>query len=216
MEVHKITAYSKSGITQIAKSRKETHKRNKIFITSYQESGKPLKNRIRYVLHNIFWTVLVSGFIGAFINLAAFSYITNNYKSILEKEVEVNRFLGNMITTTTGIDSVAKQKFHVNSKLTEDNGSLILYLSMIPVDNNVRVEDYKVIIMNKDMNLNDIQLELKTGDKVQLNIYDKKTGDIVNNLYSVEFSETEKTQITNILKSVPTSRLAKWFLNKFK
>ncbi|WP_339221935.1 hypothetical protein [Paenibacillus sp. FSL W7-1332] len=190
-------------------SRKETHKRGKhSFI---------IEKCLGFIWNKIIWGIVLS----VFINLAAYSFITNNHKTYMTTEENIKKRLTNTITAAIGLDSVKKIEFYYKIKGYEYNerfGITSANYAFFPVDPALRIEDFKAVI-NKDQesDLDKIKISNDRGPYgYGIEIYDRNTNELVNNLYSLEITERDEVEIREIIKTESTSKLAKWFLDTFK
>ncbi|MEK3705738.1 hypothetical protein MKY87_16815 [Paenibacillus sp. FSL R7-0198] len=189
-------------------SRKETHKKSKFEIYSL------------FILKEFFWNRFFWGFlVSAFINLAAYSYITNNYKTYMGTEENIRKVLTNTITISHGIEeNIEKVKFNYEiSEVVLDKDNKIGYVDMVflPLDSTLDASDFVISTgSGKEMELDNVRLYGEGTRGVY--IYNRKTNELVNNMMSLGYSLREEKEIKEILKIESTSKLAKWFLDTFK
>ncbi|KZS46449.1 hypothetical protein AWU65_11245 [Paenibacillus glucanolyticus] len=192
----------------ITVSRKEIHKKSK-----YQEF---LIFMLKEILWNRFlWGILVS----VFINLAAYSYITNNYSTYMDTEENIKKVLTNTVTISHGIErNIEKVKFDYEvSEVVLDKDNKIGYVEMVflPLDPILEASEFVISTGGgKEMELDNVRLY---GEGTYgVSIYNKKTNELVNNMITLGYSLREEKEIKEILKTESTSKPAKWFLNTFK
>ncbi|AIQ61966.1 hypothetical protein PSTEL_01320 [Paenibacillus stellifer] len=188
-------------------SRKQTHKKSKREFL--------MKLIFGFIWNRILWGVIIS----AFINLAMYSYITNSYMTYIVTEERLQNIIVRTIITIYGIDSVENVKFFIDTEdVMKENEGLILAFSIIPEGSDIKSGDYKVEIMNEEMDLSNVRLNISNylNNTVGINIYNRETNKLVNNMYSVRFTERQDKQIREVLNTESRSKTAKWFLETFK
>ncbi|MDR9749288.1 hypothetical protein [Paenibacillus taichungensis] len=189
-------------------SRKETHKKSRYIDWLFCILKELVWNRI-------IWGLLVS----AFINLAAYSYITNNYKTYMETEENIRNILTSTVTIVQGIEAnIEKVKFnYIISDYDYDKDKGINYVELVfqPQDTTYNASDFLIDAgSGRGMELNNVRIY---GEGTQgIYIYNRNTNELINNMFSLGFSIREEKEIKEILITESTSPYAKWFLDTFK
>ncbi|MEC0110139.1 hypothetical protein P4H27_24540 [Paenibacillus taichungensis] len=191
----------------ITLSRKEVHKKNKY------------RGLLLFIFKELLWSKVGGILVSIFINLVAYSYITNNYRTYMDAEENIKKVLTNTVTITHGMErNIEKVKFDYEISevvLNKDDTISFVEMDFRPVDLALDASDFVISVgSGKDRELDGVKLY---GDGTHgIYIYNRNTNELVNNMISLRYSLREEKEIKEILKTESTSKLAKWFLDTFK
>ncbi|WP_063566486.1 hypothetical protein [Paenibacillus sp. O199] len=191
----------------ITLSRKEVHKKNKY------------RGSLLFIFKELLWSKVGGILVSIFINLVAYSYITNNYRTYMDAEENIKKVLTNTVTITHGMErNIEKVKFDYEISevvLNKDDTISFVEMDFRPVDLALDASDFVISVgSGKDRELDGVKLY---GDGTHgIYIYNRNTNELVNNMISLRYSLREEKEIKEILKTESTSKLAKWFLDTFK